>query len=635
MARTLDDRIWQALKDRGTWEERQRTFYALRRDGLRRRRKPFPGAADLHLPIADNAVEKQKAFYLNGIFGRQQLASFTPLRQQMAEASASAAECLDWKLRKESNYPRETAHLIDMMLGCGRPVLKVRWDPEAKRLAFDAIDPLFFICPTQANEIDEMDWFVHVRQLTVAAYQRDSRYTQEEELIERIRGGSKQEEFTKQQEKAHREGITWTKDDDQIVLWEVYERVKEGWRVRTYAPCAKETPARAPFLLGYKWQGKPFQPFVSFPCEIGEKGWYAPRGVVEKVAPFETYATKLWNAKADWLEYSSKPLFTQDVNTGAGTNRENVKLAPGEVLPPGMGPAAMPQPPFELDNEINGTRQLAEETAGSPDFGIQSQEAGEQNKKSRTATEWNYLGSFANQGIQHKAWIVGLGEGQVYWRAWALLVQFGGDEVAWFDAGERKVLPKQAKHDQYLIEPDSQPDAWDKTKRFQRAAARKQMFQGDPTVDQMELNRSVLEADDPRLVKKLLIGQSVKSGQEMEDEAKEIAIMALLGYPATVDPGEDHALRLKVLFGFMQGAPALGVPMTRAGRQRIQEHAATHLQMLQEQNPQAARAYMQALGVVDGGSAEPGMQMTAGTGNGAPQLPSSTPGVPQPEEALV
>lgn len=125
MARTLHDQVWQALKDRQVWEERQRVFYALRRDGLRRRNKPFKGAADLHLPIVDNAVEKLKPYYINGIFGRQQLASFTPLRRQLGEASAQAAECLDWKLRKESNFPEAVAHVFDLKLVCGRGVLKV------------------------------------------------------------------------------------------------------------------------------------------------------------------------------------------------------------------------------------------------------------------------------------------------------------------------------------------------------------------------------------------------------------------------------------------------------------------------------------------------------------------------------
>lgn len=594
----------------------------MRRDGLRRRNKPFKGAADLHLPIADNAVEKLKPYYLNGIFGRQQLASFTPLRQQLAEASAQAAECLDWKLRKESNFPREMAHLFDTTLVYGRGILKVRWDPKLKRVCFDSIDPLFFIVPKGSDVIDEMDWFCHVKQLTVAQYRREKRYHQDDDLIERLRGGPKQEEFSKDQEKAHREGLTWTKDEDEIILWECYEKTEDGWIVRTTGAHSPELVARDPFRLNYTFQEKPWQPFVSFTCEITDKGWYAPRGVVEKVASFETYGTKLWNMKADWLEYSGKPLFTQDATLGAGHNKENVKLAPGEVLPPGMTPASVPEPPFALDNEMQTVRQLAEESSGSPDFGIQGQEAQQGKPASRTATEWNYLGSFANQGIQHRAWISSLSEGEVYWRAWALFVQFAGEELSWIAGQEQKILQKQARHDQYLIEPDAQPDAWNKQTRVQRAVARFQMFKGDPDVDQIALKRSVLEADDPRLVKKLLIGQGVRSGQEAEDEATEIVIMER-GWPAVVEPGEDHALRIKVLAGYLEFLGMQGAPVNPVARQRMQEHLAMHVRYLQEQNPAAAKQFMAAIAVVDAPQPEaPAMGGPVGDGQPAGLLGS-------------
>lgn len=616
MEKAIHEKVWQALKDRGTWEERQRVFYALVRDGLRRRNKPFKGASDLHLPIVDNAIAKLMPYDVNNTFGRERLASFTTMQSGLQEAGAQAAECLDWHLKKRSNFAVEFAQGKFSAKVSGRGILKVRWNPYRKRLEFESVDPLYFVMPKGADTIDEADWFTHIKRISVGQYRREKRYEQGDEVLGLIRGGDKQEEFTKTQEKEYREGINGTKNEDEIILWEIYERVAEGWRVSTIAPCSPETKVRAPFLLNYKFQDEPWQPFVAFSEEITEKGWYAPRGTAEKLAAFEAYGCKLWNSKADWLEYSSKPLFTQDVNAAAGTNTANIKLRPGEVLPPGMQAAAMPQPPFELDNEMNMVRQLAEETAGSPDFGVGQEKGAEGGDKSRTATEWNYLGSFANQGIQYRGWISSLSEGEVYWRAWALLVQFDGARLAMVTSGETKTLPEQAIHDQYLIEPDTTPDSWNKQQRVQRAVARFQMFRADPDIDQIELKRSVLEADDPRLVKKLLIGQSIKSGEEAEDEAKEIAVM-LLGFPATVNPGEDHALRLKVLFGFMQHAPRLGIPMTPAAVQRMQEHTAQHLMMLQQQNPQAGKQMLQAVEAVD-------PVLTEGTGSGA--VPAIGPG---------
>lgn len=621
MAKQLHEKILNALDGRGVWEERQQLFYQMRHEGLRRRTKPFRGAADLHLPIGDNAVSKLKPYYINSIFGRQRLASFTPLRTQLASATAGAADFLDWKLRNETNFALEMAYVIDAMLVCGNPVLKLRWDPTAADgfggVVFECVDPLFFVVPSSGDEIDEMDWFCHIRQTTVAKYLRDDRYEHSADLVARIRGGDKQVEHWKEQEKQGREGLTYSQDEDEIVLFECYERVSKGWKVRTISPSAPNDPVREDFILGYKWRGQPMQPFTKWRVEITEKGFYAPRGVIEQVAPYETYGTKLWNAKADWLEYSMKPLFTRTPDA-AMANTANITLKPGEMLPPGVAPAAMPEPPFAISEEIQNTRQLAEESAGTPDFGIQQQNEGGK-AGNRTATEWNYLGSFAGQGIQLKAWITAQSEGQVYRKAWALYCQFSKEELAYFQSGTRKVLPEQAKHDQYLIEPDAQPDAWNKQQRMQRSVARFQMLKGHPNVNQEELVKTLLEDDDARLVKKLFISSGNKAATESEDEAIEISALLLEGYPAAVLPGEDHATRLKILFGKLQQLALMPPPNTQeelmratVGRQRMHEHIGQHLQMLQQENPALAKQIIAAMQTLDAGMG--GQQAAAGGG---------------------
>ena len=49
--------ILQAISDRGTWERRQATWYQMRHDGLRRKNKPWPNAADMHFPLGDMQIE--------------------------------------------------------------------------------------------------------------------------------------------------------------------------------------------------------------------------------------------------------------------------------------------------------------------------------------------------------------------------------------------------------------------------------------------------------------------------------------------------------------------------------------------------------------------------------------------------
>jgi len=610
VSKEIQKKILELLPQRSEWEQRQRIWYEMLRDGLRRRNKPYPGAANLHLPIADNAVEKLKPYYINAVFGRHLLASFTPLHREDASTATAAAEGLDWKLRKESNYPKEFGYLTHLMLGCGRVVMKCRWERRKGgngRLAFQAIDPLFFIGQPEHDTPDEMDYFCHVRQMSVERYKRTPGMDQSPDLLELIKGGEKQVDQWKGQEKEIREGLTGSAKDNQIVLWETWERTVNGWVVRTFSPCAPDKPVRRPFRWDLEWQGDPLQPFVTFQHELTEKGWYAPRGVVEKVASFESYGTKIWNQKADWLDYASKPLFTRSENAAIG-NTLNFELKPGQALPPGLTPAAMPPPPISLDEEINSIRAMAEEAVQLPDFGVTPE--GDK-KESRTATEMQYIGSFASQGIQHRSFINGLFEGEIYKRAWAYLVKFGGEELVYFSAQSRKVLPKQAMHDNYLVEPDATPDGWDRGMRAKRSVARYQMFKGHPNVEQGELVKTVLEDDDPRLVKRLYVDTGSKAANEAEDEAIEIGIL-LEGFPAAANPGEDHPTRLRILFGKLQQQSMMPPPSTpeeaqrmAIGIKRMHEHIAAHMKLLQQENPAMAKQFSSAIGMVDPGAAGP------------------------------
>jgi hypothetical protein len=652
LSKEIQARLQEQLSRRSVWEQRQRIWYEMARDGLPRRNKPFPGAANLHLPIGDNAVEKLKPFYDNSVFSRQTLAAFTPLdNAEQGDSSAAAAEFLDWKLRKESNYPKAYGFLIHLMLVGGRAVLKVRWEPGRQegmgKLAFDAIDPLYFIPQAEKDDPAEMDLFCHVQQLSVEAYKRRKQYTeQDEDVIKVIRGGENQASLYKDQEREFREGLNGSTNKELIVLWEAWERVENGFRVRTFSPCQPDKPVRKDFIFPVKWRGERIQPFVAVQAELSESGWYSPRGVVEKVAPYEAYGTKLWNQKADWLEYSAKPLFERDASAAMPNTAGNIMLRPGEMLPPGVKPAAMPAPPFSLDEEINVCRQLAEESVQVPDFGVTPEG---DSKDTRTATEMQYIGSFASQGIQYRARVNGLFEGQIYRTAWAYLVHYGKKELTYFSAKSRKVLPAQALHDNYLIEPDATPDAWNRTQRLQRSVARFQMLKGHPNINQEELVKSILEDDDPRLVKKLFLSSGAKAANEAEDEAIEIMIL-LEGFPAAALPGEDHQTRLRMLFGKLQQLSMMPPPETpeefqrvAIGRQRMHEHIGQHMQLLQQENPALAKQFAAAIQAVEGagggGVEGRGSSVEGQPGSGAivpmptPQMPAA-PGMPPAGAAM-
>jgi hypothetical protein len=174
--------------------------------------------------------------------------------------------------------------------------------------------------------------------------------------------------------------------------------------------------------------------------------------------------------------------------------------------------------------------------------------------------------------------------------AWALYVQYAGESLSFFWLEELQNLPKEALSEKFLIEPSGSGDNTNRQLVLQRASARKQMFQGNPNIDQYELDKSVLEADDPRLVKRLLKNAGTQQAEQIEDQAQEISIM-LLGFPAEVRPNDDDPAHLQSLFGFVDRRNKLREPLTPEQMRQISQHGAMHLQALKKKNPQA---YQQA-----------------------------------------
>ena len=141
------------LSNRRDWETRQRTYYLMRHDGLRRRNKPFPTAADLHLALVDEKVNQKKAFTLAQVMGAPHLAHLTSYRQQLQETTDSAIAYFDFELKHRTN-------LLDVLDGCfdtmwlrGRGIIKAYVDPfNDYRIVHENVDPLYLLMPDTAND---------------------------------------------------------------------------------------------------------------------------------------------------------------------------------------------------------------------------------------------------------------------------------------------------------------------------------------------------------------------------------------------------------------------------------------------------------------------------------------------------
>jgi len=597
--KTYFDRGCEAISARSTWEQKQRLYYQMRHDGLPRRTKPWPSAANLHFPLIDMNIRKAKPFWESQAVAADRLASFVSLQEQLADDTSAAANFFDFELKQHTNFETELIRAIDTMLLRGRGVLKVTVDPlDDYRIVCDAIDTPFIIMADNADDFPDSDWWIEIQHLSVARYKRNQRYIQDDALINCIRG-SKDLDLSGGvfEDKEVREGVQYSRNPDQIILWELWEKTMGGYTVHTFSPQAPDRLVRKPFGCPYKLQGKASAPYFSFKTEIKDKGWYSPRGIAELGAPFEQYVCKLWNEKTDAMTLANRPVLTSEQAIPA---TQNIRWVPGEIIPGNIKGVPMSQPPYSFDQEMAFARSTSEQQVMLPDFGITQQGGGNDTSKPRTATENNRIATLQTVGTESNGRIFRRDLAAVYRHIWGLMLQFKRKRVTYFVAGELKTLPEQALHDAYLIMPDGSPSQWNQQLRQQRADARLQKFANHPNVNQEELVQDSLAADDPMVAKKLFIPGNVKAASEQEDEAVELLLLEK-GYPAAVKPNENHAARIFVLMSWLDAQQQMGVPVNPMAQQRVQQHLAVHFQYLQKTQPEAAKQVMQQIAAKEQG----------------------------------
>jgi len=609
----VDDRtelvaaITDDLAHRTSWEVKQGDLYRARFRGLRRSAPPWPGASDINWPLIDGIVDKLKPYYLQQLYANELLATFTPAvaDPDVMRMCGTAAQWFDYELKQQSNLETAILHVIDYMLMLGRPAMKVCWDEDDDGLEFHAISPEKIIVPSSTSCLEEADRIVHVMQYSRDAFKRSEEFRDvPEETLELILGSRTDPHTGGNSAKLaalRREGITQGPDNE-VIVWEVWTQIEDDkWRRETFSPLQPDIDLRETVEDPL---GDIGQPFVDFPYEITQSDWYAPRGAGEVVLPFQAQLTKLLNEKNDAMTLSNRPLFRAE-RDGVDAN---LRWKPGQILPVGIQPVTMPSPPIQFDVQINLMRQVAEQLIGTPDFGMARE--GDM-RKARTATEMQQVAQMNAQSGDLRMRVFRQSLGRLYQKAWSFLQQYAtkkGNRKFWRD-DQVEEIGSDVLGKAYKIKPTGSADGTTRERLFGKAVARLQMYNQDPFIDQGELRKSVLEADDAGLVKRLFRDPLTKQATQGEDQASEIAIMRL-GFPAVVTPADDHVVHLKTLLAYVQQQHATGQPPAPTEMQRLQEHMAAHVQALGQVDPKAAKAALDAIQVI-GASLAPQQEVPA------------------------
>lgn len=574
----MDSLVRDALNARLAWEEEQIKGYRLRHDGVGRPKKPWPGAADLNWPLSDMMIEKIKPYYVQQVFANELVANFFSLKSDLMQFNNAAAQWFDYRLRQRTNFETEIISVVDHMLMCGKGLLKVYWDEERKQVQFDSVDPMYFVVPPHTVDLRDADWCVQVHQVSPAAYKRNENYNQSPELMKKIRAANAEGRSRYEGEKFLREGITHLVDDDRIPLWEVYYRDGKELLTFTFSPLCNDEFVRPVRPLPYDHNELPY---VEFNVEVKDKGYYAPRGLPQRVAPLQQSMTKLWNEKLDAVTIYGRPIFTSDnpmVNAG------NIRMQPGQIIPFPVKAVNMGQPPVSWDQEIAQQRVTAEQLIGIPDAGLQNQlKSGER----RTASEINLIGSVMSQVTDLRSRIFRRALAEGFTQAWDLYVQYDKADLHYFYRNELMRIPEEAVRDGYRIEPLASADNFNKQFVYQKKVTRFQLLQNNPFVNQSELVRDLIAADDPQDVKRIHMDHETQSMDQTEDQATEICRM-LIGFPSQVKPVDDDATHLMILRGFVERRIMAGEGIDGELAVLLMNHANMHFQQLQQKNPDQA-----------------------------------------------
>lgn len=487
--------ILSDLRARSQWDARQDLWQRLRFEGVRRKR-PFAHAADMHYPLADSIIDKLKPFYVQQVFAQDTIAHFAALDDTHDPHAIQAARWFDWHLR-QSNFEHAIILLADKLLGSGTAMLMPRWDPAAKSLDWRVVEAPQTIVPPATRTLREADRVTRIHACSVPEYQRRTHYQQDPALLLRIRGqGTEPGRVPLEESKLLRAGVTHAEDPDLIVLWDVWTRDLRGaWSCEVISPLAPESPIRPRCGLPYQ-HGE--LPLIDFRSELVDDSFYSARGITELIGMFQTALVKLWNEKLDYMSFVNRPVFTR---TAASANAGALRFEPGEILPFGIARLEMGAPPVSFDQEMIHTRMLAEYRIGMPDFGVGQRI---NTTERRTAREIEQVSMTMQQVADIRARLFRMSLRCALRQAFSLLCQYAPEALRYFEGNRRHTLQEAALGAHYDIQPAGNPDSWNRIARMEKAVLRKQLFADSPHIDQVELDRSILELDDPKLVARLI-----------------------------------------------------------------------------------------------------------------------------------
>jgi hypothetical protein len=228
-----------------------------------------------------------------------------------------------------------------------------------------------------------------------------------------------------------------------------------------------------------------------------------------------------------------------------------------------------------------------------------------------------------------------------------LLIQFDSKDLQYRFLEDSLAVDPVALHEQYQIEPRGGMDMVSRAMLLGKAVQRKELFMNSPWINQVELDKSILELDDPALIPRLVQDPNQKDKDESEDEQRTIPAL-LIGQIIPVKGGQNYQVRIGVIMSFLEETRLTDGQISPQGMQAIMARLDGLLTAMEEVDTNNARAlrkdvteYLQSIGAAPQPQDEEAammaqmMQQQGGGGQPPPNLeppPQPTPDAPMPVE---
>ena len=277
------------------------------------------------------------------------------------------------------------------------------------------------------------------------------------------------------------------------------------------------------------------------------------------------------------------------------------------------------------------TQSIAEQRVTVPDYGIMA------DRDRRTATEIESINAQSQQNMDLRLRLFRQALGDCFRQAWGLLLQFDKKDLQYRYLEDSLQLDPVALHEDYQLEPRGGMDMVSRAMLLNKAIQRKQLFMNSPWINQVELDKSILELEDPSLVPRLVQDPNQKEGDEVIAEKKLIPAL-LVGEQIPVQQGIDARVRIGVIMQFLERSAQTGVMVSPQGQQAISSRLGELLNAYEQVDTNNARAlrkdvegFLVQLGFMPSKEEQEQMQVAAMTG----QMPAQEAQMVEETEAVV